>query len=212
MQLNPFDESNVAEAKEATREQLAYYKEHGELQQLTPVISGEHTRLYLDEKTGNPLRELCRSHGYDPNSRTEVLAAQMAGTHAGDYFAILVYFTPDEKDKAILEEIQRRLRSTTKRAVTIGYGPRYLHSTGQLHKGGANNGIFFQLTSKLTNDVAIPESDYSCGTLFQAQAAGDMETLQKHNRRVIRIHIDDEIQSGLQKLLDAVKFVEDRRF
>ena len=166
----------------------------------------------MNEQTANPLREMCRSHGYDPNSRTEVLAAQMAGTHAGDYFAILVYFTPDKEAEAMLHEIRHRLRSVTKRAVTIGYGPRYLHSTGQLHKGGENNGIFFQLTTNVQDDLAIPETEYSFGTLFHAQASGDLETLQKHNRRVIRIQIDDDVHNGIQKLLDAVKFVEDRRF
>lgn len=212
MELNPFDEPNVAEAKEATNQQLDYYKAQGELPPVKPIISGEHAKLYMNEQTANPLREMCRSHGYDPNSRTEVLAAQMAGTHAGDYFAILVYFTPDEDAEAMLHEIRHRLRSVTKRAVTVGYGPRYLHSTGQLHKGGANNGIFFQLTTNVSDDLAIPQADYSFGTLLQAQAIGDLETLQKHNRRVIRIQIDDDVHNGLQKLLDAIKFVEDRRF
>jgi len=104
--------------------------------ELVPVISGEHTLLYSTETTVEPLREMCRAHGYDPNSRTEVLAAQIAGTHAGDYFAFLCYFTPDEATEHIMHDIQRRLRNVTKRAVTVGYGPRYLHSTGQLHKGG----------------------------------------------------------------------------
>lgn len=212
MELNPFDEPNVAEAKEATNQKLDYFKEHGHLQPSSPIISGEHAKLYMDEATASPLRELCRSHGYDPSSRTEVLAAQMAGTHAGDYFAILVYFTPDEKAETMLHEIRQRLSQVTKRAVTIGYGPRYLHSTGQLHKGGANNGIFFQLTTNVADDLAIPDTDYDFGTLFQAQASGDLETLQKHNCRAIRIQIDDATHNGLQKLLDAVKFVEDRRF
>lgn len=212
MGLNPFDEENVAEAKDATREKLDYVAEHGHFQAMTPRISGEHTRLYMDDNTANPLRELCRSHGYSPDSRTEVLAAQMTGTHAGDYFVILVYFTPNESERQILEEIQERLRSTTKRAVTIGYAPQYLHSTGQMHKGGANNGVFFQLTTHFTDALPIPNETYSFGTLYEAQADGDLATLQKHNRRVIRIHIEDTVASGLNKLLDAVKFVEDRRF
>jgi len=212
MELNPFDEPTVPETKTVTQEKLDYYMEHGHLQAMTPVISGEHSKLYMNEDTASPLREMCRSHGYDPNSRTEVLAAQMAGTHAGDYFSLLVYFSPTEEERAKLHEIQKRLRRATKRAVTIGFGPHYLHSTGQLHKGGANNGVFFLITHDVAEDIEIPGTGYSFGTLFHAQAIGDMESLQKHNRRVIRIHIDDEIDSGLQKLMDAVKFVEDRRF
>ncbi|MEO1290675.1 MAG: transaldolase, partial [Chloroflexota bacterium] len=212
MELNPFDEPNVAEAKSATKNQLDYLAEHGQFMPQTPRISGEHTRLFMDDNTANPLRELCRSHGYSPDSRTEVLAAQIAGTHAGDYFAILVYFSPSDAERAKLVEIQERMRKTTKRAVTIGYGPRYLHSTGQLHKGGANNGIFFLLTTNVGDDLAIPETDYTFGNLFQAQAMGDMETLQAHQRRVIRMQIDEVIMNGLNKLEDAVKFVEERRF
>lgn len=212
MELNPFDEPNISEAKEASKEKLAYFSAHGHLQATTPRITGEQVKLYMAEHTANPLHELCRSHGYDPNSRTQVLAAQMAGTHAGDYFAFLVYLTLNDAQKAMLSKIQHQLRNTTKRAVTIGYGPRYIHTAGQLHKGGANNGVYFQLTGNVTEDVDIPDNDYSFGTLFQAQASGDMGVLQKHNRRVIRIDMDNNIQGGLQKLLDAVKFVEDRRF
>ena len=212
LEVNPFDEPNVSEAKAATNEKLAYYQEHKHLPAQEPIISGEHTQLFSDETTVAPLRELCRAHGYDPNSRMEVLAAQFAGTHAGDYFAFLCYFTPDEAIAARMRNILEYIRKITKRAVTLGYGPRYLHSTGQLHKGGTNNGIYFLITTKDTPDVEIPGMDYGFSTLFNAQALGDMETLQKHKRRVIRLHIDDDLHMGLQKLFDAIKFVEDRRF
>lgn len=212
MEVNPFDEPNVAEAKVATKVKLDYYQAHKHLPQQTPIISGEHTQLFIDETTVAPLRELCRAHGYDPNSRMEVLAAQFAGTHARDYFAFLCYFTPDDAIAAKMREMQRYIRRVTKRAVTIGYGPRYLHSTGQLHKGGGANGIYFMITTNNAPDVEIPSAAYSFGTLFNAQAMSDMETLQKHRRRVIRLHIDDNLLLGLQKLFDAIKFVEDRRF
>jgi len=212
MKLNPFDEPNVSEAKEATRQKLDYYLENNHLPQHTPIISGEHMQLFANETTIAPLREMCRAHGYDPQSRTEFLAAQIAGTHAGDYFALLCYFTPDERTNEMLLEIRTRMRKVSKRAVTIGFGPRYLHSTGQLHKGGANNGIFFQITSSEGNDLAIPGESYSFGTLFAAQAAGDLEVLEKHNRRVIHIHLEGDVHEGLKRLLDAIRFVEDRRF
>jgi hypothetical protein len=94
--------------------------------------------------------------------------------------------------------------------VTLGYGPRYLHSTGQLHKGGANNGIFFQITADIAQDLPIPGDPYSFGTLMQAQAAGDLEALQTHGRRAFRLHISGDLMAGLEKLLAAIKFVEDR--
>ncbi|MEL6407299.1 MAG: bifunctional transaldolase/phosoglucose isomerase [Chloroflexota bacterium] len=210
--INPFDEPHVSEAKAATNAMLEHYTRAGKLPPKTPIISGEHTEIYLDEHTATPLRELCRAHGYDPNSRTEVLAAQMAGTHAGDYFGLLVYFTPTPEEEAKLHEIRGRLRSVTKRAVTVGYGPRYLHSTGQLHKGGRNNGIFFYVTTPHSEDIDIPETPYSFGILNEAQMLGDVQTLQKHKRRVIRLHTEETPMSALDKLIAAIKFVEDRRF
>ena len=212
MELNPFDEPNVSEAKDATNQKLAYFAQHGHLPYQTPIISTTNMKFYSDETTVEPLREMCRSHGYDPNSTIEVLAAQLAGTHAGDYFAFLCYCTPNKECETLMREIKQRIRHVTKRAVTLGYGPRYLHSTGQLHKGGANNGIFFQITTQSTQDLAIPGESYSFGTLYEAQAAGDLETLQQHQRRVIRLHILGDFHTGLQKILDAIKFVEDRRF
>jgi hypothetical protein len=214
MALNPFNEPNVSEAKQATRETLEYFQEHGHLPTMKPVLSGEHTVVYSDENTVSPLREMCRAHGYDPTSRTEVLAAQFAGTHAGDYFTLLCYFTPDDELYAMLQDLRNRIRRVTKRAVTIGFGPRYLHSTGQLHKGGPDNGIFFQVTHDIPDDedIAIPGEDYTFGTLFNAQALGDMQVLQSHGCRAYRLDIRGDVAQGLQKLVDAVEFVEKRKW
>lgn len=210
--LNPFDEPNVAEAKQATNEMLDYQQTNGALPSASPLVGGTTMQLYSDENTVAPLREMCRSHGYDPNSRTEVLAAQIAGTHAGDYFALLCYFTPNETVYRMLHEVRTRLRNVTKRSVTVGFGPRYLHSTGQLHKGGSDNGVYFLLTAKTETDVQIPGQPFTFGTLFHAQAEGDLLTLQKHDRRAIRLDIESDLEDGLQKLLDAIQFVEERRF
>ena len=111
----------------------------------------------------------------------------------------------------MIEQIQRRLRHVTKRAVTVGYGPRYLHSTGQYHKGGGNNGVFWQLTADAAPDLAIPGMAFSFGTLFNAQAAGDLRALQNHERRTIRLHLTGDRAEGLQKLLQAIEIVESRR-
>ena len=111
----------------------------------------------------------------------------------------------------MLEQVQRRLRHVTKRAVTIGYGPRYLHSTGQYHKGGGDNGVFWQLTADAVPDLKIPGFDFSFGTLFAAQAAGDLQALQGHGRRAIRLHLSGDRRSGLDMLLSAIEFVESRR-
>jgi transaldolase/glucose-6-phosphate isomerase len=210
LQVNPFDEPNVTEAKNATKRLLEHYQAHGALPENTPLISGEHMQLYSSEGTIAPLRELCKAHGYDSQSRTEVLAAQIAGTAAGDYFAILAYLNPTPEVEALLREVQRKLRHVTRRAVTVGYGPRYLHSTGQLHKGGTNKGIFIMLTAAPEADIAIPGVPYSFGTLFAAQAEGDLQALYAHNRRALRLHIETDVKAGIEKLIAAVDFVHDR--
>jgi transaldolase/glucose-6-phosphate isomerase len=209
--VNPFDEPNVTEAKDATKALLKHYEAHGALPEGTPFISGENTLLYADETTIAPLRELARAHNYDADSRKEFLASQIASSQAGDYFALLAYLNPTAENDKLLRDVQRRLRHVTKRAVTVGYGPRYLHSTGQLHKGGANNGIFFVITADIAQDKPIPDAPFSFGTLYRAQALGDFQALQAHKRRAIRLHIGSDIERGLQRLLDAIAFVEERR-
>lgn len=211
LQVNPFDEPNVTEAKDATKAALSVYQETGALPEAKPVMSEGSVQIYADETTLTPLRELCRSHAYDAESLIQVLAAQFAGTEAGDYFAILAYLTPTSATEDRLRDIQRHLRHVTKRATTIGYGPRYLHSTGQLHKGGANNGVFLQLTTRLAEDVAIPNAPFSFGTLFQAQAAGDIQALQAHKRRVIRLHSASSEEDLFKVISAAIDFVENRR-
>jgi transaldolase/glucose-6-phosphate isomerase len=213
IKVNPFDEPNVTEAKEATKEILNYVQEHGHLPKHAPTIEGNTVEVYIDEAHASALREVGRSHSYDEQSRTEFLAAQFAGTHAGDYFALLAYLTPTAETEDSLRTAARRLRHVTKRAVTIGFGPRYLHSTGQLHKGGPATGIFIQFTREIdpSQDIAIPGMPYTFGTLFQAQAAGDLATLQKHGLRAIRIHVKQDLQDGLDKILAAIDFVAQRR-
>ncbi len=209
--VNPFDEPNVTEAKDAAKALLKVVAEQGSLPAETPLMTRDGLELYADEVTLEPLRELCHHHGFDGNDAVQVIAAQMAGTNAGDYFAFHIYFTPDANELRLIEQIQRRLRHVTKRAVTIGYGPRYLHSTGQYHKGGGNNGVFWQLTADAAPDLNIPGLDYSFGTLFAAQAAGDLQALHQHERRAIRLHLTGERSRGLNKLLTAIEFVESRR-
>ena len=211
LEVNPFDEPNVTEAKDATKALLQSYQEHGSLPAEAPLMTRPGLAVYTDEATLEPLRELCLQHGFDGSDAVGVIAAQMAGSRAGDYFAILIYFSPSPDEERLIAHIQRRLRHVTKRAVTIGYGPRYLHSTGQYHKGGGDNGIFLQLTADAAPDLAIPSMDFSFGTLFAAQAAGDLRALRSHGRRALRLHLTGDRSIGLESLLTAIDVVESRR-
>jgi hypothetical protein len=157
------------------------------------------------------LYDLCTQHQYEHQTMSGLIAAQLNASQAGDYFALLAYLPATAEVDAKLEEIRRRLRHVTRRAITLGYGPRYLHSTGQLHKGGANNGIFIAVTSDNPVDIPIPEAAYSFGVLQTAQAAGDFEALQNKGRRALRLHIEGDVVAGLQKLMDAVELAGERR-
>jgi transaldolase/glucose-6-phosphate isomerase len=209
--INPFDEPNVTESKQNTSRLLDYYREHAHLPLTDAAFQNDGVSLYADEQMLRLLSELGVQHSYSANDLISLLAAQINSTRAGDYFAVLAYLPMTPEINAALEEIRRRLRHTTRRAVTVGYGPRYLHSTGQLHKGGPNNGIFFQITCDDPRDVAIPDAPYSFSILKAAQAAGDLEALRGKERRTLRLHISGDVVQGLQTILSAVEEAGKRR-
>src|SRR5204863_4276682 len=119
----------------------------------------------------------------------------------GDYFALLAYLPPDD---VALDPVLRNLRNTvavTRRCATMfGYGPRYLHSTGQLHKGGANNGVFIVVTAPAQTDIPVPEAPYSFGILEMAQALGDFQSLDRANRRAMHVHLSDRNPESVARL------------
>ncbi|MCU0475224.1 MAG: bifunctional transaldolase/phosoglucose isomerase [Anaerolineae bacterium] len=209
--VNPFDEPNVTEAKDITKRLLGVYQKDGSLPSPVPVAERGAVKLYADKHSVSILRELSGSHNFRYEDITELLAAHITGTGAGDYFAMLAYLNPTPELDVMLDTVRRRIRHVTKRAVTVGYGPRYLHSTGQLHKGGANTGVFFLLTADYAEDVAIPGMPFSFGTLCAAQAAGDFEALDAHKCRAVRLHLGSDVMAGLNALNDAIDFLEARR-
>ncbi|MCU0463656.1 MAG: bifunctional transaldolase/phosoglucose isomerase [Anaerolineae bacterium] len=209
--VNPFDEPNVTEAKDITKRLLNVYQENGSLPSPVPVAERGAVKLYADKHSVSILRELSSSHNFKGDDITELLAAHITGTGAGDYFAMLAYLNPSPELDEMLDALRRRIRHVTKRAVTVGYGPRYLHSTGQLHKGGANSGVFFLLTADYAEDIAIPGMPFSFGTLCAAQAAGDFEALDAHKCRAVRLHLGADVMEGLKALDAAIDFLEARR-
>jgi hypothetical protein len=214
LDINPFDEPNVTESKENTGRNLEYYKANGHLPTAEKALSENGAELYADEKMLRTLSELSLQHNYSSGDLSGLLAAMINSTRANDYFAILAYLPATLEIDATLDEIRRRLRHTTRRAVTVGYGPRFLHSTGQLHKGGPNNGNFIQITCDNPQDIDIPGAPYSFGTLKAAQAAGDMEALRGKDRRAVRLHLlgkTDQLDNDLKVLLKAIDLVEERR-
>jgi len=123
----------------------------------------------------------------------------------GDYVALLAYVQRTRETDSALQRIRLRLRDARRVATTLGYGPRFQHSTGQLHKGGANNGVFLQFVADAGEDVPIPGAAYTFGTLKAAQALGDLQTLERHGRRVIRLLLGSDTAAGLAEVEQAIR-------
>jgi transaldolase / glucose-6-phosphate isomerase len=188
LNIQPFDQPNVESAKVLARKVVAAYKEKGTLPSQQP--SGSVAGL--------------------PYFGSATLADLLGNAKAGDYISLQAYIPPTAEADAALAALRERLWHNTKLATTVGYGPRFLHSTGQLHKGDAGNGIFIIFTSDAVHDVAIPDeagkpaSTMTFGVLKMAQALGDMEALVANQRRVVRIHLDGEPAKGLQGVLNSL--------
>jgi glucose-6-phosphate isomerase len=188
LEVDPFDEPNVSEAKAATQAVLQRALAEGRFPERQPSAAGEGLAAFTPANAPGP--------GSDPAAWIPSLLAQ-AG--AGDYFAVLAYLHATPEREAVLESIRLAGRSVAGVATTLGTGPRFLHSTGQLHKGGANNGVFLQLTAD-EGELPIPGEKYGFGLLRAAQAAGDFEVLERRGRRVLRIHLGSDVDAGLARL------------
>lgn len=201
MDVNPFDEPNVAASKENTRELLQAWKPSGMFSEGNPMVKEGGLAIYYKESPAWVLKDMHGTAGV-----SEFLMAFLDLAQKTDYIALLPYFhrTPGRHRTllAMLHKICRR--EGFKRAGTLGYGPRYLHSTGQLHKGGLNTGVFIMLTADADEDISIPGEDYGFATLQRAQALGDFRALIDKERRVIRIHLGKDLERGLKQMKESL--------
>jgi glucose-6-phosphate isomerase len=179
--IDPFDQPNVQESKDATRELLDAFRAQGSLPAPPPIVAEAGLSAVADTSV----------LGDDPVTVDGALRALMSTIGPGDYFAVLAYLPQDPDAVAALDRVRVLVRDGLGNATTAGFGPRFLHSTGQLHKGGPANGVFLQLTAEPHRDLPIPGWQESFGTLIAAQALGDLRSLQARGRRVLRLHGDD---------------------
>jgi RpiB/LacA/LacB family sugar-phosphate isomerase len=190
--VNPFDEPDVARGKEQTSTLLTEWRRSRRLPEWPSDV--EEDGLVLMTKSNKK-----------PTSVSKGLAAHLAQAVPGDYLVIQAYLTPTSEAWRILQEIRVALRDRLRIATTVGWGPRYLHSTGQLHKGGPTSGLFIQITGEDREDVAIPGAGYGFSTLKAAQALGDLQSLRDGARRVIRLHLTGKQSQTLPQLLQMVQ-------
>lgn len=193
--INPFDQPNVQESKDATKELLDYFKTNGRLQDQDPIVSEDGLTVFASERTRQTLPR---------DSIVGTLRAFIATTRPGDYIALLDYIEETPEIEKALQEIRTLLRDKTRCATTTGYGPRFLHSTGQLHKGGPDTGVFMQITAADKVDLPIPGEPYTFSILKQAQALGDFRSLSAHGRRAIRVDLGSEALVGIKRLQELL--------
>jgi hypothetical protein len=195
--INPFDQPNVQESKDNTKARLEEFKLHGRLGDQPLAAEGDGLRVFASYETISALGANL--------SVAEFLRAHLQSVKPGDYVALLAYLQETEAHEALLQALRVHLRNTLRVATTTGYGPRFLHSTGQLHKGGGANGVFIQLTADDAADVPLPGEIFSFGVLKQAQALGDFQSLASRQHRALRVHLGREIAAGLQTLAQIVQ-------
>ena len=188
--IDPFDQPNVQESKDATKELLEAFRTRGALPQPAPLVSEAGIAATADPA----------SLGDTPVSVDGAVSQLLTLVEGGrDYLAILAYLPPDDAVVERLQRIRVRARDAIGVATTLGFGPRFLHSTGQLHKGGPDSGVFLQLTADPSKDLPIAGWDETFGTLIAAQALGDLTSLQRRGRRALRLHLGD-LDAGLDRL------------
>lgn len=185
LNINPFDQPNVQLAKSLANESLDEYRKSGSLPIEKPTLS-EAGILYYGETFATTIKEAVDEFLHHVNKN--------------DYISLMSFVQPNDETDKVLHELSVLFRNKFKTAVTFGYGPRFLHSTGQLHKGDGNQGVFIQFTSDFEKDIDVPAQGYSFGTLISAQAQGDLKALKNMKRRVIRIHFEGNVAEGIRKI------------
>ena len=193
--INPFDQPDVEASKAKTRELTSAFEKSGALPPEKPVWSDKAVALYTDGANAKALR----AAGADGGAESW-LKAHFSRVRSGDYVAVLAYVARDAANTAALQKIRLTLRDARHVATCLGFGPRFLHSTGQAYKGGPDSGVFLQITSDDAEDLAIPAHRATFGIVKAAQARGDFEVLAERGRRALRIHLKGDVDAGLRAL------------
>jgi transaldolase/glucose-6-phosphate isomerase len=194
LQIDAFDQPNVQESKDNTKALLKQFAASGKFDEPAPAVSDDAMDISYISGSQN-------IHAHDPAA---ALAGVFGQVGADDYVAFCAYIARNEKHAALLEEMRVKVRDACKCATTVGFGPRFLHSTGQEHKGGPDTGVFVQITADSPDDMAIPGMGVTFRTLIAAQALGDLQSLDKRDRRGVRVHLKGDVDRGLRALNDLI--------
>jgi transaldolase/glucose-6-phosphate isomerase len=195
--IDPFDQSDVEASKVKTRELTAAYEGSGKLPPETALLSVGDFALFADTRNGKALG--------GAGTIAEYLAAHFRRIRDGDYCALLAYVERNKQHRDALQDIRVLVRDRKRVATCLGFGPRFLHSTGQAYKGGPNTGVFLQITCDDAADLQVPGRKYTFGVVKAAEARGDFEVLAERDRRLLRVHLGSHVAAGLATLKEAVR-------
>ncbi len=199
--INAFNQPDVEASKIETKKLTSQYEEKGSLPPESPVLQEAGVKLFTDAKNASALKQAV---GGDA-TLVGYLRAHLNRLHAGDYFAVLGYIQMNDAHESQLQSIRHAVRAKKRVATCLGFGPRFLHSTGQAYKGGPNSGVFLQITCDDAADVPVPGQKYTFGIVKAAQARGDFQVLADRNRRALRVHLGADVAAGLAKLQQAIQ-------
>jgi transaldolase/glucose-6-phosphate isomerase len=200
LKINPFNQPDVEASKIVTRQLTEAYEKTGKLPEESPIFDEGGIKLFTDERNAANLNKLA---GTD-RSLTGFFRAHLSQLSPGDYMALLAYIQMNSSHEEALQAIRHAVRDRKHVATCLGFGPRFLHSTGQAYKGGPNTGVFLQITCDDAIDLPVPGQKYTFGTVKAAQARGDFQVLADRKRRALRVHLPKDVEAGLEKLGQAV--------
>jgi transaldolase / glucose-6-phosphate isomerase len=199
--INAFNQPDVEASKVATRNLTAEYEKTGSLPAEKPVLEDAGIKLFTDERNAS---ELAKAAGSD-KSLAGYLKAHLARIKTGDYFAVLGFIQMNQEHEQSLQTLRLAVRDNRRVATCLGFGPRFLHSTGQAYKGGPNTGVFLQITCDDTVELPVPGQKYTFGVVKAAQARGDFQVLAERGRRALRVHLGKDLKAGLATLQAAIQ-------
>jgi transaldolase/glucose-6-phosphate isomerase len=197
LKINPFNQPDVEAAKVAARALTDEYEKTGSLPSEASIFEDTGIQLFTDERNYSEIK--------GNYSLRAFLDAHLKRIQPGDYFALLAYIEMNSANEEILQEIRHAIRDRMRSATCLGFGPRFLHSTGQAYKGGPNTGVFLQITCEDAVDVPVPGQKYTFGIVKSAQARGDFQVLVQRGRRALHVHIGKNVQADLKRILTALQ-------
>ncbi len=196
--INPFDQPDVESSKLVIRELIAEFEKTGLLSPEKPIIDQDGIKLFTDERNASDLK---KTGAVSPG---DLLRAHLDRIRAGDYFGLLAYIPMFPENEAKLQELRKHVLEIKRVATVLGFGPRFLHSTGQAYKGGPNSGVFIQITCDDKYDLPVPQRKYTFGVVKAAQARGDFQVLADRRRRALRVHLGKDVAKGLDQVSNLI--------